>query len=291
MVEKRTVYAGVCKKNGERVCGVVEEQDFCDEGSWIPPHLVAGQGHPDRICAYYPDTQVIGRCGEGGQCSNLAERCDDPASFIPRDPNCRITKDYGPSGEYTTYGKCGDRCVWSRSDCEEGEEYVKDDSSCTANKVKLGACLNGYGYCTVSRDTCANEPYYTHSDMLEKFEANCYLAELPKTEAPIAPSPPTASPAVVPTLSPISDPIKGTTIEDTNPFASTPDGMSQGALLGITIATTLIVGIFIGFIASRVWSDMQTKRAEAKPPLKKITLGKGKGHEIIVDPGEELSIA
>jgi hypothetical protein len=297
-MEKRTVYSGICKIDGKLVCGVPEPQDFCDQGSWLPPHVVADRGHPNRGCSHSPDSVVIGRCGEDGPCSNLAVRCDDPASFIPQDPDCRITKDYGPSGEYTSYGKCGDRCVWSPSDCEEGEEYVRDDSSCTADKVKLGACLDGYGYCTVSQKTCANvdgsgsiEPYYTHSAFLEKFNTFCYLSDLPTTKAPNSPS---AAPVMVPTLPTTRDPIQGTSTGDTNPFATTQDGMSQSVLLGITIATTLIVGIAIGFIASRICSDMKAKAGEkVKPPPKTIKLGRGRGRgsEIVVDPSEDLSIA
>ena len=307
-MEKRTVYSGICTIDGKLVCGVPEPQDFCDQGSWLPPHVIADKGHPNRGCAHSPDKVVIGRCGVGGPCSNMAVRCDDPASFIPQDPDCRLTRDYGPSGAYTTYGKCGDnRCVWSPVDCEEGEEYTRDDASCTADQVKLGACLDGYGYCTVSQKTCANvdgsgsvEPYYTHSAFLEKFNAFCYLSNLPTTEAPVAPSPPSAPPsaaptvAAVPTIPPTPDPIT-----TTNPFAATGRaqtsktvGMSQSALLGITIGTTLIVGIAIGFIASRIFSIVQAKRGKKiARPLKKISLGRGRGREIIIDPSEDLSIA
>lgn len=291
MVNQRTVYAGICKRDGKLVCGIVEPQEFCDENSWVPPHVVADMGHPNRICAYYPDTMVIGRCGEGGPCSNMAERCDDPSSFLPMDPDCRITKDYGPSGKYTTYGKCGDRCVWSPSDCSEEEVYVRDDPSCTADKVKLGACLDGFGYCTVSQDTCANldgktiEPYYNHSSFLEKFDTNCYLADLPKTPAPVAPS---RAPTMIPTALPTSSPTLGTS----SPMVQKAR-LSDGDILGIAIGSALVVGISFGFVASRICSNKQARakgvQDESSPPPKTIRIGTG--DEINIDPSEDLSLA
>ena len=257
-------------------------------------------GHPNRICAYYPDTMVIGRCGEGGPCSNMAERCEDPASFLPMDSECRITKDYGPSGKYTTYGKCGDRCVWSPSDCLEGEAYIRDDPSCTADKVKLGACLDGYGYCTVSANTCANldgttvEPYYTHSAFLEKFDTNCYLADLPKTPAPIAPSAapvlaPIAAPSMVQTMLPTHSPTSGVSAQNVK-----KSGLSDGDILGVAIGTALVVGISVGFVASRIFFN---RRAGAKGDTEDVresppqTIKIGGGHEIDIDPAEDISLA
>jgi hypothetical protein len=302
-MEKRTVYSGICTIDGKLVCGIPEPQDFCDQGSWLPPHVIADKGHPHRGCAHSPDKVVIGRCGVGGPCSNMAVRCDDPASFMERDPDCRLTRDYGPSGAYTTYGKCGDgRCVWSPLDCEEGDDYTRNDDSCTADKVTLGACLDGYGYCTVSPKTCANvdgsgsvEPYYTHSAFLEKFNAFCYLSDLPTTRAPVAPSAAPVGAVVVPTMtgSPTPGPFATATLTATATSTATTTktgGMSQSALLGITIGTTLVVGIAIGFIGSRIFANVRAKRTLA-PPLKKISLGRGRGREIVVDPGEDLSIA
>jgi len=131
MFTKRTVYAGTCFQDDKLVCVVVEKQEYFDGGSFVPPRVVADSGHLNRIFANYPDTMVIGRCGPNGPCSNLASRCTDSASFIlflviPT-VNCRITKDYCESEKHTTYGKGGDRCIWSPDDCLEGEEYVNAD--------------------------------------------------------------------------------------------------------------------------------------------------------------------
>ena len=299
MVVKRTVYAGICKQNDKLVCGVVEKQDFCDDGSWEPPHSVADSGNPNRICAYYPDTMVIGRCGSDGPCSNLASRCTDPESFILRDPNCRITKDYSDEsssnkfgGKYTTYGKCGDRCVWSPDDCLDGEEYINDDIDCTADKVKIGACLDGFGYCTVSKKTCANvdgntvEPYYTHDDLLDYSGTNCYLADLPETPKPAAPTPP-------PTFAPPSTP---TAVPRTNNNSAPPNNattsnkLSQNAIIGIVIGLTLPVGIVMGILAARCRSNNKTQSVviteKSLPPM---TIAVSSREVIVDDVSEDLS--
>mmetsp|Transcript_19828 Transcript_19828/g.41020 ORF Transcript_19828/g.41020 Transcript_19828/m.41020 type:complete len:297 (+) Transcript_19828:324-1214(+) len=296
MVTQRTVYAGTCFRDNKLVCGVVEPQDYCDEGSWVPPHVVADMGHPNRICAYYPDTMVIGRCGAGGPCSNLAERCEDPDSFLPRDPDCRITRDYGTSEQPTTYGRCGEsRCVWSREDCNEGEDYTVNDPACTANRVKLGACLDGFGYCTVSPSTCTNadgtvEPYYTHEAFLEKFGTNCYLADLPRTPSPVAP---TVAPVVLPTVPP-----EPSVVPLQQQQQQATGSLSQNALLGVVIGTTLPVGMAIGFILARKNSARQgvvatkgypqEQAVQADPPPQTIDLG---NREVAVDAAEDLSLA
>jgi hypothetical protein len=293
MVVARTVYAGTCKQNDKLVCGVVEKQDFCDDGSWQPPHVVADSGHPNRICAYYPDTMVIGRCGSDGPCSNLASRCTDPDSFILRDPNCRITKDYGDEssskfgGKYTTYGKCGDRCVWSPGDCLDGEEYINDDIDCTADKVKLGACLDGFGYCTVSRKTCTNvdgitvEPYYTHDEFKTKFDTNCYLADLPETPAPAVPTPPS-------TIASVPAP----TVPRTNNFAppSATSKLSQNVIIGIVIGITLPVGIALGILAARYRSNKTQPVAVTEKSLPPMTIAVSSREVGVDDVSEDLSI-
>jgi hypothetical protein len=293
MVVARTVYAGTCKKNDKLVCGVVEKQEFCDDGSWQPPHVVADAGQPNRICAYYPDTMVIGRCGLDGPCSNLASRCDDPDSFIFRDPNCRITKDYGDEssskfgGKYNTYGKCGDRCVWSPDDCLDGEEYVNDDIDCTADKVKIGACLDGFGYCTVSRKTCANvdgitvEPYYTHDAFLDKFDTDCYLADLPETPAPVAPTSPTFAPVLAPTVQP------------TNNFlpSDASNKLSQNVIIGIVIGITLPVGMALGILAARYRSNNTLPLVAAtEKSLPPMTIAVSSRDIVADDVSEDLSI-
>jgi len=262
MAELRTVYAGICRRNGELVCGITEEpQDgYCDEGTWVPPHVVADMGYEYRTCAYYPRLQLIGRCGIEGPCSNLAERCDDPSSFINRDPNCSITHDSRPNDEnrvaswdsyfnshetpfsgFTTYGRCDDRCVWSPKDCQAGEVYVRDDPKCTADKVFLGACLDGFGYCTVSNSTCTNldgvtkEPYKSHDEILEDLGINCVLGSLPPIRSK---NPPTA---VAPTQTPtrMVTTVPGTVDDGT--------ALTQGTIIGIAIAVAVVGGILIGF--------------------------------------------
>jgi len=312
MAAPRTVYAGTCKQNGTLVCGVVQEQDYCDEASWVPPFVVADAGHPNRICAYYPDTMVIGRCdGPFGPCSNLASRCTDPESFVPRDPDCRITKDYkkrdndndndNDNDEHhrehhkpTTYGRCGaDRCVWSPEDCSEGEPYTRNDPDCTANRVKLGACLDGFGYCTVSPVVCgALEPYYTHEEFLEKFDTNCYLADLPRESAPVAV--PAAAAAAASNGGAPGTPTTTTTPRQRTHRSSPP--LSEPTILGIVAGVGLPVGVVLGFLAARARrSGAVEAEVEAAPsalladPPPPGTIAVG-GKEVAVADSEDLSI-
>ena len=347
-IKTRTVYAGTCVHEDTLVCGVVENNNvdvdsWCDKGSWEPPHVVAHSGHPHRRCAYYPDTMVIGRCdGPDGPCSNLASRCADPLSFVVRDPDCRITQDYkyynntnndestGQSSttgiKYTTYGRCGERCVWSPDDCLAGEDYVTNDMECTANKVQLGACLDGFGYCTVSSKTCVNvdgsntaEPYYTHDDFLEKFQINCYLADLPKPPPPptIAPLPTTAPPT---TSIPISSSSSNSNGKNDNSSSSSRGGketssaqsssslsssssssLSQNVIIIIVIVIALLLGIAVGFVVAKMHSKKeraiannatnkqhQQQEIVDSPPMTVVGVN---SNEIVVDADEELSLA
>jgi len=314
MAKLRTVYAGICRRNDELVCGITEEpQDgYCDEGTWIPPHVVADSGYEHRTCAYYPRLQLIGRCGDEGPCSNLAERCDDPSSFINRDPTCSITHDSRPNDEdqiaawdsyfdsrdtpfsgFTTYGRCDDRCVWSPKDCQGGEIYVRNDPKCTADKVSLGACLDGFGYCTVSNSTCTNldgitkEPYYSHDEFLEFLGVNCILGTLPPIRSK---SPPTAAPTQTPTtMVPTSLPTLMATEGTPTTVPSTIDNdttLTQGAVIGIAVSTAVVGGIFIGFLRSRCQPKSKSRSVVKKPPTASINFDNGGG----VGDDEELSV-
>lgn len=304
------------------LCGVPQKLDYCDEGTWLPPHVVADDGHEHRTCAYYPTKTTIGRCGpeaDGslGICSNFASRCDDPTAFESRDPTCSVTHDGGVADDedkqkvewqiipfggtrsasfrsWTTYGKCvggesSDRCVWSPDDCVEGEAYVRNDPECTADKIEIGACLDGYGYCTVSLENCENpngdfEPYYTHQGMLDTFDINCYLANLPKL---IEMKPPTKEPTVSPTVAPTVAPVTSTAapqLELTPELTSTSqneNGLSQGLIIGITVGFGLVLGVALG-----LFNSIRLKRLQKKKPVRVV-----RAQEIIIDDGEDLSVA
>jgi len=305
---------GICYKDSELLCGVVEQQDYCDEGTWVPPFIIAVSGHPQRTCAYYPYKVKIGRCGSKddgspGMCSNLASRCDDPSSFVSRDPTCSITHDgsytgdeaeqelkissyWGneryPFSQWTTYGSCNDRCVWSPDDCVEGEVYNNNNLACTANKVSIGACFSGYAYCVVSKDNCRTlegrvEPYLSHQEVLDKFDANCYLADLGRVVSPATPTP-TSSPVVTqnlvssPTINPTGNPTGTTPIvsassdSDTLPVENSESKsieLSEGAIIGICVGC-----IALAFIVTLAARKRKTKRAR-KPPCPSLTITMG----------------
>ena len=61
------------------------------------------------------------------------------------DSTCTIILDVSINNPTpVTYGRCGNHYVWSSDDCLDGEEYICDDPSCTADKVEIGACFAGY---------------------------------------------------------------------------------------------------------------------------------------------------
>lgn len=270
MVQGREVKSGICYQDSKLVCGVVVQQDYCDEGTWEPPFVVAHSEHAQRSCASSPYKILIGRCGNNedgtpGICSNSASRCDDPSAFVARDPSCTITHDSlategetlertvdfdsspRPFRQWTTYGSCNDRCVWSSDDCVEDEAYITNNPDCTADKVSIGACLDGYAYCVVTKDNCKTlngnqEPYLSHQEVLDTFNANCYLANLGTIVSPSVPSPP-------PTPNPTG--IKRSTFNPTSPTyiasAAMPDETMESK--NSELSSVVIIGICVGCAA------------------------------------------
>ena len=194
-------HTGGCYRKGVKVC-VEEPNDFCDEGTFRFAYVLRQDyDYPLFWCVFDIEHIEIGRCGDSNRCSNLASRCDDPSTFVALDQTCTITRDKANS-RLTTYGKCNDRCSWSPDDCKDGETWTKDDLTCSADKVEIGACAAGYNFCSVSSKACVqpSEPYINHSDLLAKLDIRCILSEIPTTAAP------TASPTA--TVSPTTTPIK-----------------------------------------------------------------------------------
>ena len=65
--------------------------------------------------------------------------------------------------------------------------------------MKLGACVDSYAYCVVSKENCAGgkggtEPYCSHQETLDKYGVNYYLSTLPKLIVPKPPTPPPTPP-------------------------------------------------------------------------------------------------
>jgi len=202
-LEFRKGWAGGCYVNGTSTC-VVQPEDYCDEGTFVTSAFVrANKGHPLRYCAGDIEHVNIGRCGDSGECSNLASRCADNTTFVEVDTNCTTTQDLS-NDSLVTYGKCGERCVWSPDDCLQGENYTANDGNCTANKVRIGACFAGFAFCSVSPTSCnqpglPEEPYWRHHEVQEIVGANCFLSALPETPT-MAPSrsPWTRTPTMAP---------------------------------------------------------------------------------------------
>jgi hypothetical protein len=296
-LEFRDGFAGGCNVNGILTC-VAQPQDYCDEGTYVPAHFLrANTGHPLRYCAGDLESVIIGRCG--GKCTNLQSRCvdndandggnggkvqceDDDCNqvnsdnngrsllpFIEYDPTCTTTQDL-LNDEYVTYGKCGDRCVWSKEDCLEGEVYIQNDDKCTADKVQIGACFAGHAYCSVSKASCTqinlpDEPYMTHQEVKEKIGANCYLSSLPAppTESP-PPPPPTESPVMT------APTVGGYAVfdEDGNPILVSSSnkngggGLQMGALVAIVAIVAVLIGAVIGVGAVRLSKKRKDQHAK-----------------------------
>jgi hypothetical protein len=300
-LEFREGYAGGCIVNGKLTC-VAQPQDNCDEGTYVPAHYIrANTGHPLRYCAGDLESVIIGRCGSG-KCTNLQSRCvdndanngandggnnvvkaecvDDDCNgasdnggrsllqFIEYDPTCTITQDL-KTYEYVTYGKCGNRCVWSKEDCLEGEEYIVNDDTCTADKVQLGACFGGHAYCSVSQASCTqpgrnDEPYMTHQEVQEKIGANCFLSSLPAPPTPAPPpSTPTESPVMTSGFAVFDE--DGNTIlvsSSSNNNNGGDGGLQMGALVAIVAVVAVLVGAVIGVVSVRLSSKRKEQIAK-----------------------------
>jgi hypothetical protein len=282
-LEFRDGFAGGCEVNGILTC-VAQPQDYCDEGTFVPGHFLrSNSGHPLRYCAGDLEDVIIGRCGSG-KCTNIQSRCngdklqceDDDCNrallpFIEYDPTCTTTQDL-LNDEYVTYGKCGSRCVWSKDDCLEGEVYIQNDETCTADKVQIGACFAGHAFCSVSKASCTqlnlpDEPYMTHQEVKDKIGANCFLSSLPTppTESPPPPPPPTESPI-------LAVPTSGFAVydEDGNPIlvssssknnGGSGGGLQTGALVAIVAVVAVVIGAVIGVGTVRLSNKRKDQHA------------------------------
>jgi len=281
--EYREGFAGGCFKDGKEIC-VHRDESYCDAGSWATAHYLRGNpGHHLRFCAYELQNVVIGRCGESGPCSNLAERCKDEVSFIPYDPTCTVTlelTDFNP----VKYGKCGDRCVWSSEDCGTGETFVQRDQECTSDKVEVGSCWAGSAFCAISKDSCSQEgqpvePFLTHSETKEQIGISCYLSLVPD-----APPPPSAAPKLNIALAPT--PETSIRVPQSNRESS---GMSTEAIAAIVAGLAILTGSLMGLVAYRMGvlsftGGQKTDVTDEKP------MASVEAVEHVIDDSEELSV-
>jgi len=248
----RSSFAGGCLRQNKPIC-VSGPQEYCDEDSFHSAHFLrVNTGHELRYCAYSIESVAIGRCGDTGECKNFAYRCDDPSSFNEYDPTCGVIRD-NTNGQLTTYGKCNDRCVWSREDCLEGELWVSDDLACTSDKVEIGACMAGHTFCGVSSAMCIEpvEPYISHKEAVETRNVNCILSEISPTQAPTTKrtGSPTRSSTKNPTSSPLS--LLATSYEKDNRFL-----VSTGGIVLICIGGSLVLILF-AFMLNMVTCKME----------------------------------
>lgn len=285
-LEYREGFAGGCYVNGTSTC-VAEPVDYCDEGTFVMASYVrANKGHPLRYCAGELEHVVIGRCGDSGECSNLPIGCEDETTWDEYDETCTVTMDLARTElTYVTYGKCGDRCVWSPNDCIEGEEYIPKSPECTADKVQIGACFAGHAFCAVSSESCtqsglSDEPFFTHTEVQDKIGANCFLSRLPlpQTTAPPSRSPWTRSPVAASTPSTFSPADAGTSPPNTDnnngifgsPWELSSGLFRSGGFVAIVAVVAVILGIIIGVSAvycSRRNDDDSWKADKEHPPV------------------------
>jgi hypothetical protein len=185
---------------------------------------------------------------------------------VEQDENCTVTQDLTREAlALNTYGKCGDRCVWSPEDCLEGEDYIPHDFECTADKVQIGACFAGHAFCAVGPESCIqrfqeDEPFWTHQEVVDKVGANCFLSSLPRppTTAPPTRAPWTRTPTVSPVEGGASDPFEppqnndGSTTprpQQDNGVQGSPFGLGSGMLnTGGLVAIVAIVAVLLGIV-------------------------------------------
>lgn len=301
-MDYREGFAGGCYVQGQPVC-VYREEPHCDEETWATAHwLRANSGHPLRGCAGSLENVVIGRCGASGQCANLAERCEDKASFIEQDPTCTVSqdlRDYSP----VVYGKCGDRCVWSMSDCLDEGSYVSSTAECTSDIVEIGACWAGSAWCAVSAESCnalgkPYEPFYTHIETQEKVGVNCFLSLIPAQPTTRKPSKsptqrpikemsiltPVAPPSAVNVAAEIVPPAypEPSELEARANARQASPGLSTGVIAGIVVCVAVLVGLLVGMIAYRLGvrtgDDKRTRSTRA--PMRSVSAKEGLENEV-----------
>jgi len=321
-MDYREGFAGGCYLNGTAIC-VAKPEKYCDDETFVPAHyLRSNSGHPLRYCAGRLEDVIIGRCGGiNGKCSNLQSRCNsdnnssngknegiignnststeeeedqNSSSFIEYDPTCTITQDLSSTSSsftsltslsYVTYGKCGDRCVWSSDDCINDEIYIPNgnNTECTADKVQIGACFGGHAFCAVDSSSCTqpnrpDEPYWTHQEVQEKIGANCFLSSLPvPTPAPVvsAPAPAQSPSTVTNTTTTTTNTAFGgeeNLLSSSGNNNNNNNGLNTGALVAIVTVIAIVVGIAIGvigtvrFSSKRKNSNNSNNNTEQPPP-------------------------
>ncbi|KAL3940538.1 MAG: hypothetical protein SGBAC_004941 [Bacillariaceae sp.] len=235
----RSVYAGGCYKDGKPIC-VEQPKEYCDKGTFQSAHFLRANANAGlRSCTGAVENVVIGRCGDTGQCSNLASRCDDPATFA-FDETCTTIRDK-LNGVFVTYGKCNERCSWSPTDCTEDEVWINNDGTCTADKVEVGACFAGFAFCSVSSVNCVDPyvPFLTHKEAREQKGVNCRLSELVPTGVPTVSPSPTLAPTRLPPPPPANPP--QAFLEQNEP---TTDSLSTEGIVGLAIGAVFL-GVWI----------------------------------------------
>jgi len=297
----REGYAGGCLKQGEPIC-VRRNEPYCDEGTWVTAHYMQDRNTPDTPvdhCYNDLETVTIGRCGPDGACANLAERCEDPESFVGYDETCTISMDSKNDYAPVLYGECGGRCVWSRASCLDGEAYNRTSPDCTSASVEVGACFARQLFCAVSEESCVQpgepeEPFLTHNETAAIGGIHCYLSQVsgpPTTRSPShSPSlrpagEPTQTPTIVEltasipvedvqnsSLSYYSDPTEPGEARSSLQARQEPSGLPIEAIAGIIVVVAILVGVLIGTVAYRmgIQTGNGNKERRRRRPMKTV---------------------
>jgi len=252
-------------------CGYPEgscafELTDCNDGTVFKSSRMM-QGSPERahggVCLLKETalSKEVGSCVSRTSmaCSPNEESCVGYGNYVGEETGCTVAE--------TKFGRCGNRCSWSPSDCEVGEDWTFPVEDCTCDRVRVGACLrDGFPYCAVSKDSCDSlTSWHSPLNVTETANVRCYLCQEKKTTNSYS-----SSTIVVVGVNTVAGD-GGATL----PSIATYSGASKNksilfyGILGGLLGILLLLSIFALLRTRAVVNEMKRHKPEEKPQKKK----------------------
>lgn len=197
-----------------------------------------------RACLTRDNTEntFLGTCGEG--CASDEPSCTDFDFQLDWGAELRA----GCTMKKAVYGDCDGRCVWSATECSNGETYGITEN-CTCDRVQVGACqtVGEPMFCAVSPGACdPSQEWLTIAQLAEQEDISCYLCRGAPKPQPLPISPPTMQPTMQPTDA-VESPLA---VEEDNNVA-----MIGGIVGGVAAGLLVLLVVFL----------VRRKRTDEKP--------------------------
>lgn len=220
---RNSVQGGWCPDLGYgNVSCVLEKTECPNENVFYSSRQIQLPGQIRSSCLdpKFVAEKSLGQCADG-TCSPNAASCDK-LGFYKYDTidTCSI--------ENTTFGLCGDRCLWSPDDCDN-ETWIFPSDSCSCDQVLVGACKKKEDiFCAVSLDACDDETtWLSPFEVVSTTDTRCYLCH----EKPKGMYTPTPTPY---------DPVKKV---NTEPSLGTM--IIIGVATGVAIGAVMMIAVFL----------------------------------------------